>query len=271
MSYRFTVKDLLAAEVFVLVALDLIGDFAPAVRAFRYVLDVLNIFLLIGAIPAFGKKLKGISVFILSLALLVFYSFAVTVINRVSPVLFMWEALSFFRLFIFVVLALVYWDREYGKKILTLLFKLQPINLAFVLIQFGMLGLIQDNIGGMFGTTVGCNGPLNAYLCIVTLYALNGYISRPREVGAKWLAITIVSSLVIAAIAELKFFYVEFCVVALLAVVLNRPSVKTFGVLFLVFVGIWIGLIILKSLSPGHYAILTNINLFLSEADNYNL
>ena len=56
------------------------------------------------------------------------------------------------------------------------------INLVLCTIEYAM-GYRGDNIGGMFGTTSGCNGYLNLFLIIIVAISMIEYLNKTRSIG----------------------------------------------------------------------------------------
>ena len=102
-----------------------------------------------------------------------------------APQYMIWQAISFSRLFVWIYLFRIFWDKDYIRAFMGFVYKMQVPNIIFVLMQYYVLGLFQDNIGGLFGVERGCNGILNVYLCIVVAWGLNLYLAKEgRLIGA---------------------------------------------------------------------------------------
>lgn len=97
-----------------------------------------------------------------------------------------------------------------------LLDKLFWLNAALSLLQFYGFGIKGDYLGGLFGTEQGCNGYTNLFFAVVITKTMVYYLEK-RETGLRCAA-KCVAALYLAALAELKFFFVEFLVIAALAV-----------------------------------------------------
>lgn len=117
---------------------------------------------------------------------------------------FLWGVRNNFRFYgaFFGFLLLEEGEREEIWRALEGLFW---VNFCLVLGQFFLFGRKGDYLGGFFGTEKGCNGGLNLFLLILAAKSLVYMEEKPGYVLAKCAV-----SLMISALAELKFFFVEF-------------------------------------------------------------
>ena len=150
-------------------------------------------------------------------------------------------------------------------KLLNSLYRLRWLHLFLCLFQYFVMGKEQDYLGGIFGVQKGCNAGLNVYLCFIIAYAACRYLDGREKIGSA--LGTLVMSLLIAALAELKILYVEVVLIIVLAAMLGRKSRKTWAILLAVIVGIVVGLMALKAIFPDHYEILMGMTQML-EYDN---
>lgn len=200
-------------------------------------------------------------------AVLLAYSIWTAVHNGISPLSTLWQFITFSRPFVYGFLALSYWDVDRFDAVLRRLVGLQWINAACAAFQFLVLGLDQDLVGGMFGSWWGCNLPLNIYLCIVTSAMFSAYLNRHWDVSAQTLIASCLCSLCVAAVAELKFFYLEFVLVLACAFLLCRPTLKKFAlVLFALFVLV-AGFSLFSSVFPERAANMLDFDTLYGEAN----
>lgn len=154
---------------------------------------------------------------------LVIYSLVVYLLKYQSIFYYIWGLRNNFRFHLaFVVFALmVEWDD--AKKWLKLLDWLYVLNIFVILFQY-FDGHAQDYLGGIFGVQKGCNGSLLAFMAIVVCKSVLLFM-RGEESTFKCISVT-VSSLLIAALAELKFFFIIFIIIVLLAAAMTKHSVQ---------------------------------------------
>jgi hypothetical protein len=111
------------------------------------------------------------------------------------------------------------------KQWLKFLDFLHVVNFALVLVQFAM-GFRQDYLGGIFGTSIGCNGGLFLFLTLITVKTILSFMRN--ECGViKCMSFSLMAIL-IATLAEVKFFFVMFiCIVIVTACITKWSFRKT--------------------------------------------
>lgn len=180
------------------------------------------------------------------------------ILNMVRLPLIVWALRNNYRFILFFVACVLVLNYEDVEKLFSIICKFQIVNVLLTLYQFFVLGKKQDYLGGIFGIQQGCNAYTNIFLCIIVVFTIAKYISKKTDL--KNLVWIVVSSLLIAALAELKVFFVEFVVIVLLAVIFSKPSPKTFKIMFGSVLGMAIGLYAFAKVFPEAYLDLVNIN-----------
>lgn len=200
-------------------------QFAGLPGAIKYFFDIVWVFLLVTMI--FRKK-RAISWDAKFLLWWIIVFFVVTLVNYTahfqSPFYYLWGFRNNFRGYVLFFAVIYYFDEENAEEALSLFDKMFYINAVLMFVQFFALGYKQDNLGGIFGVESGCNGYVNLFFCIMTVINYVRY-SRSGQ-SFKKTALNIVLMLVLAAMAELKFYYVEFVVLMLLGTSVTRFSWK---------------------------------------------
>lgn len=114
------------------------------------------------------------------------------------------------------------------------------VNFWLSIIQFFGFGLKGDYLGGLFGTEKGCNGASNLFFLVVAARSLV-LAGEGREMGGVCLA-KCAAALLAAALAELKFFFVEFGLILLILAVFGEKGKavlwRQMGAFLALFVGI---------------------------------
>lgn len=169
-----------------------------------------------------GKLLLWLGVFLL--VTLFAYIF-----NYQSILYYLWGLRNNFRFYVFFFALIVYFRKEYIPTAMRLFDVLFWINAAVSLVQFFVLGLNQDFLGGIFGVTKGVNAYTNNFSLIVTAYSILRYLNRKESLLSCFLKCG--TALVIAALAELKFFYIEFAVVVILASLITKFTWRKFCII----------------------------------------
>lgn len=200
-------------------------------------------------------------------AVLLAYSIWSAVHNGVSPLSAFWQFITFSRPFVYGFLALSYWDMDKFDAVFRRLVGLQWINAACAAFQFVALGLNQDLVGGMFGSWLACNLPLNIYLCVVTAAMFSAYLSGHWDVNVRALIASCLCSLCVAAVAELKFFYLEFVLILACAFLLCRPTLKKIALVLLALLVLVIGFSLFSSVFPERAANMLDFDTLYGEAN----
>lgn len=269
LTHKFTMADFLAIEFVLLFVVNFLSNIGRIPSALTYVFDVVNICILLANVRSIGSRTKGEWYFNVPVVLFAVVALASGLMNLVAPQYVIWQILSFSRIFVWIYLFRLFWNADYAKSFMGFVYKLQVLNVLCVLVQYYVFGLFQDNIGGLFGVERGCNGILNVYLCIVVAWGLNRYLAKEGRLSG--LVLTVLSSLLIAAVAELKFFFVEFLLVVVLSVLFARFSRKTVFSIVAIALLVSIALSIFAQINPLQYETLVNLDELMSEADNSNI
>ncbi len=221
-------------------------------NAIKYILDVAWIFLLMLIIGTLIKRKMAFSssVFLVCLWPICFFLYAVIsyVFNYQAIVYFLWGFRNNFRFYVAFAAFVVFLRREDIKYYLRLFDILFWLNSAVCLFQYFVLGKYQDYLGGLFGVELGSNGNLNVFLVIAIIKTSVCYLNK-RESFLSFLAKSGVS-LIIAALSELKFFFIEFAVIFLLALLVARFSFRKLLFIVVGIIAIPLGIQLLKNLFP---------------------
>lgn len=140
-----------------------------------------------------------------------------------SPFYYLWGFRNYFRFYVLFFSITAYWSEEDCGHCFRWFDNLFWVNAVLCLVQFFM-GYKQDYMGGMFGVTKGCNGDMIVYLCIVVCKTLLSYMNGTASTFS--CLSKSAASLIIAAMAELKFFFFVFILMMLMAMVLTSFSFK---------------------------------------------
>lgn len=254
-------KHLIEFQVYYLMIVELLIDFLHFPDLIRYVLDVNAIVIGLLALNKIkiivsDKVFKNLSRYIF---VYIFGVIAVSLI-RLTPVgRVAWAARNNFIYFVFFFCcAYTLTSKDFGR-IMKNCIRLSFFNALCIAYEYLILGKMGDLAGGMFGIKHGCNGLLNVYLFVITAYTVVMFAKKKASLYA--LLWVVLSSLVIAAIAELKFFYIEFLIIVVAYFVLSRASVNNAFLLLGVVAVFFVAIQIIGSIRP-------DIVEFFSEIDN---
>ena len=232
----------------------------------NYGLDLINFLVILFFIKSKTAKRRihtaGLSIVMLSVISLVIFVIINGILHFVKPPLIIWafrNTMRFYPMFFSIV---VFWDEKMIEKVVQLFLKLQVPNFIIVLFQFYILGYQQDSIGGIFGHISGCNGYLNIYLCIVTIFSVERYIHK--KIRFKSLLFCLGMVMLSSVFAELKVAFIEIPLIIILALILNKPSIKLIMASCIVIMLIPIGIEIICRLFPQWADSFLSLDAFLS-------
>lgn len=173
-----------------------------------------------------------------------------TALPRTESILYLlWGFRNNFRLYGAFFAFCAFLTPEDGEGYLKKLHILFRLNIPVTLFQFLVLGRSGDYLGGIFGTGQGCNAYTNLFFCIVATRSLVGFLDGAES--GKGCFRTCFWALLLAALAEIKFFFLEFGVIALLAVAFSGFSRRKLRVILGAGVGILAGAVLLGTLFPN--------------------
>ena len=236
MNYQFTLKIpkrsqplwLIWFIVFYPFGFGLFNDLLGLPNAIRYLLDIAWIMLLLLAVMNLSRKrifIEKSSVFVyLMIGSFLLLTFIVYLFNFQSPFYYLWGIRNNFRFYIAFIAFILFLVKEDIEDFLNKLDIIFWINALVCFIQYFVLGFKQDFLGGLFGVEKGCNGYLNIFLVIITTKSVVYYLNKKESI---WLLFSKVGvSLISAALAELKFFFVEFVGLLIVSVLISSFSVR---------------------------------------------
>lgn len=190
----------------------------------KYICDLAWIWLLLLMILQRSEKTKMQKILLGFVGSFLLYTLLGYIFNFQSPLYYLWGVRNNFRAYVVFFAMIAFCKQEKIESFLGAFDKFFWINTVVCLIQYFILGKDQDNLGGIFGVEKGCNAYLNNYFVIMAIKEVLQYLSGKRSlVNCVLICGTM---LVLSALAELKFFYVEFVVIVVMAVLLTDFSWK---------------------------------------------
>lgn len=198
-----------------------------------------------------------------------FFTFAVVlsdIFNLVSPLLILWAVRNTYRFFAFYIACAAILEREDIEKIWGILLHFQALNIVLFIFQYFVQHCKQDSLGGIFGE--GGNGASNIYFCILLIVCLSRYL-RGKSSFLQLLYI-LSSTILLSAMAEIKIYFFEVAIIAVLVILFSRFSLKMIFVIIVTVILAVMGLHILLSIFPfwavQMNAALSNFQSFLAMA-----
>lgn len=187
-----------------------------------------------------------------------------SIVNLVNPLLIIWAVRNTARFYIFYIACVLYFQKKDVIVIFDKFFVIQIISFVISLYQYFILGYHMDTLGGIFGH--GNGAALNTFQALLFAYYLNGFLKK-KQPFYKLVIITI-TSLIIAALAEEKAFFVYLIIVTFGTVILNKPTLKTIIIIAGLFFSIPIAMNLLASVNESwNLEVLTDVNRSLKYMD----
>lgn len=215
--------------------------------AISYITDLFLVYAILKSIGKYKNRLRLASA--QTIFIVVTLMFLMTIISLIyngsSVFMYLWGLRTNGRFYIFFFICIVLLEEIDLNKIFLLFRILFFINLTIVLIQYLGQDIQGDQAGGIFGNAEGCNAYVNIFICLMCAYSIVKYLNKQMKISI--LLYYIASSFVISIIAELKIFYVEFLVMLIVVVALNKTSIlKKIGFLFGAISCLLLGVFLLK-------------------------
>lgn len=243
--------NLIYAQVFYNFAVKFAIESLGVPSAANYLTDVLTILIIFAAIKKLIRE-KGNHNLKLPLAIVLIF-FVTTIfgliINNQSIFLYTWGIRNNFRFYGFFFGCAVLMKKKDIDFILKAIIYLAFINVIVCIYQYNILHYSGDNLGGIFGTNVGVNIYLNTFMCITTVISIVQFMYK--KTSAVISLLTIVSSVYISAVGEIKVFYIELIVIILCFVLFSKPNKKTILVLICSAFGVYSGIQLFYSIFPN--------------------
>ncbi len=172
-----------------------------------------------------GNRIKkNLAPFAVFTVVFLIYTLLIYLFNFQSPFYYLWGVRNNFRFYAAFFLYATIFDEEDagdGLKILDVMFW---INAVISFFQFFVMGLRQDYLGGIFGVEKGCNAYTIIFFSIVVSKALLNFMNGKEKAVRCFFKIGV--SLVIAAMAELKFYFVLFVIILVFSAMFTRFSFR---------------------------------------------
>lgn len=196
----------------------------PIPDAIKFLCDGFLVLLLLKLFSQRFTKIDNYSMpFVVIVDLFFFITLVGYLFNYQSVFYYLWGLRNNIRMFVafFAFAYLADWEDAKGWiKALDVLF---VINFAVVILQY-FSGYGQDYIGGIFGTSKGCNGSLLIFLCIVFAKTILSFM-RGEEKMSKCIFVS-VASLLVSTLSELKMFFILFILILFMASFMTAHSIK---------------------------------------------
>ena len=165
---------------------------------------------------------RDITPLLMIVTLFFFLSVGVYLFNFQSPFYYLWGFRNNFRFYIAFVAFTVFFTTDDIRSCFKLIDIAFWINVVVIFYQFFVLGLKQDYLGGIFGVDRGCNGYLIVFFVITTTKSILSFFNKRESMLLCFTKCAL--TLMIAAMAELKFFFIVFVLIIVIASAVTKFS-----------------------------------------------
>ena len=143
--------------------------------------------------------------------------------NFQSPFYFFWGLRNNLRFYVAFLAFTVYFKEDDINSMIKFLDITFWVNAVVAFLQY-FVGFKQDNLGGIFGVEKGCNAYMIIFLAIITIKSVLNFFND-KESGISCFTKCGIA-LLISVMAELKFFFVMFMLILIVASVITKFSWK---------------------------------------------
>lgn len=150
------------------------------------------------------------------------FEFVVYLFNFQSIIYFLWGARNNFRFYAALILFATLLEADDVKSMFRFFDILFWVNVAVVMVQYFVFGHMSDELGGIFGVEVGSNGATLIFLSIIVTKKMLEYMNE--QINAIHCFAVCAFSLLVAALAEIKVFFVICVLIVVLAAILTKFS-----------------------------------------------
>lgn len=229
-------------------------EFLGLPSAVKYVVDLGWLALMLGLLINRIRLPDRQPVHLLVLFVLFFGLTALGVLlNFQTPQYYLWGLRNNIRFFVFFFACICFLKVERAAQCLRIFDILLWINLPLMLYQFVILDkegkYYGDFLGGIFGMQAGCNGYMNIFLMIVVAKSVLQYMNGQE--GMMRCGINCAVALALAALSELKMFFLEFVIIVALASLITRFSVRKLWIILGGILGVLVAIRVIYVLFPA--------------------
>lgn len=215
--------------------------------AVKYICDLCWIGLLASMIAAVPKFEKPVKILLIWVGLFLLFTLMAYIFNFQSFLYYLWGLRNNFRFYVFFFALIVYFRKEYVRTALKLIDILYWVNIAVSLLQYAM-GYEQDFLGGVFGVQRGVNGYTNILFLLVTAKSVVYFLNKQESLMKCFAKCG--AALLIGAFAELKFFYIEFAIIVIMASLITKFSWRKLLIIVGGIAGVYVTITLLVKLFP---------------------
>ena len=217
--------------------------------AIKYICDVIWLCLVILLMLQRGLTRREYGLLCTWVLCFLLYTFLAYMVNFQSPFYFLWGFRNNFRFYAAFLAFGYFLKEEYADRLLKMLDALFWVDVVISLVQYYVFSISGDRLGGLFGAASGCNGYSAVFFSIIVTKALLCYLGHSESVWRYLLKCA--AAVYISALAEIKFFFVVFVVITVLAVLFTEFTWRKLFLLLASAIGLVLGTSLLAQLFGG--------------------
>ena len=225
----------------------------------KYFTDFLTVVLFVQIILQFNKtKTLNIRKPMFFIILFLIVGIFSTAYNGTSLIFFFWGIRVYYKYFIFFLACTIFLKQKDIDRLANFLLKILPLHAALVIFQFFILGLSDDNVGGLFGSQTGSNSEMNLYLTSLGIITIIFYVYKKIEFKEFTFNSIVICG--IAAISELKIIFLIYLFALLITIILSFPNKRALTIFIVGVLIISIAIPVFMALYPNWAKVFTDIN-----------
>ncbi|MBR5272378.1 MAG: hypothetical protein IKU25_03165 [Clostridia bacterium] len=201
---------------------------------------------------------KKVTPFVVFAGIFLLYVTVVYLFNYQSVFYFLWGVRNNFRFYIAFFAFAIFFEEDDIKSCFKIVDVLFWVNALVSLFQFFAMGYRQDYLGGIFGVGRGCNAYSIVLFVLVVARSVLSYMNGVEKPLLCFLKCA--TTLLIAAMAELKFYFVIFVLILILSGAFTKFSWRKILIFFIMAIMIMLaGSILTVIFGEGEALTLTRI------------
>ena len=202
-----------------------VSYFPGALSYFKYVPDAIVFALLIMTLRRERVRFRRDMMAVVRIAIgFFFYTLLIYMIQYQSVAYFLWGFRNNFRFYIAFFAFVAYLDERDITTWFNAMNTLFWVNAALSVFQFFALGIKGDYLGGIFGILGASNGYTLCFMSIVlTKSLLDSFAGRTKLTGSMAKCVV---AIIVAVMAEMRFFFFVMLFLTLFAAVITNFSIK---------------------------------------------
>lgn len=248
---KLSQSEFLLWFVFVsLFIMDGLIEFGVLPYMIKYSLDIVWLSLLVLIyVNAKRIRLKSERALLWVVAGFLVYTLIVQIFSFQSLFYYLWGLRNNFRYYVVFFATIFFFGERLAADLIKTFDVVFWINVVVTLVQYFFFDINGDRLGGIFGAEIRVNQYTNVLLIIVLTYTIIRYLDHKEHVGYSISKLAFAS--LVAALTELKFFFVESIAILVIAVCITSFTWRKLGIMVGCCSCIIVGSIVLTELFAG--------------------